>query len=233
MLGAAAAWDRPGLAELARLCLVHVRDTLLRADGAVLRTAGGVAGLLDDQAAVADAFAQLAQWCGEETWLHEAERVLGFVDRLVLPEGGYRDAPPGGVGLLAHTRRLLPGNAAIGEAAWRVAALTDDARWRDMAAEAERGARAEADRYGFMAAPYGALAERLVRSPVVVKVNQHVALARALWSRFDPDVVVRCVQTGVPEGAALACSGSACARPARTVEDVLAQVAALRAQPKS
>ncbi|GDX79343.1 hypothetical protein LBMAG42_11540 [Deltaproteobacteria bacterium] len=229
LLSAATAWDRPGLAELARLALLHVREHLLRADGAVLRTVGGVAGLLEDQAAVADAFAQLAQWTGDGGWLRDAERVLGFVDALVLPEGGYRDAPPGGVGLLAHTRRLLPGNAAIGEAAWRVAALTDDARWRTVAAEGERGARAEADRYGFMAAPYGALAERLAQKAVVVKVNGNEALFRALWARFDPDVIVRRVREGVPEGAALACSGSACARPARSIEEVQAQIAALRA----
>ncbi len=228
LLGAAAAWGRPGLAEIARLALLHVRDHLLRDDGAVLRTEGGVAGLLEDQAAVADAFAQLAQWSGDDAWLRDAERVLGFVDQLALPEGGYRDATPGGVGLLTHTRRLLPGNAAIGEAAWRTATLTDDARWHDIAKHAARGARAEADRYGFMAAPYGALAERLAARAVIVKVNENEPLLHALWACFDPDVVVRRVRDGVGEGAALACSGTACARPARTLDDVRKQIDALR-----
>ena len=228
LLAASAAWDRPGLAELARLALVHVRDRLLEASGAVRRTEGGVAGLLEDQAAVADSFAQLAQWSGDASWCKLAERVLAFADTLSLESGGFRDAPGGGVGLLAHVRRLLPGNAALGEAAWRVAGLTGDARWWAMARHALAGARSEADRYGFMAAPYAALAERMAGTQVVVKVAANEALLRGLWAGFDPDGVVRAVHDGVPEGMALACTAAACARPVGTVAGVREQVSSLR-----
>jgi uncharacterized protein YyaL (SSP411 family) len=224
---AACAWDRPGLAALALAAMTHVRDQLVGEDGAVLRNAGGVAGLLEEQAAVADAAAVMGQFTGDAAWIELAGRVLGFADSLALAEGGFRDGPAGGIGLLRFPRRLLPPNAALGEAAWRLAALTDDPRWSRLAAEASRGATLEADRYGFMAAPAAALAERLGGRTVVVKVRDNPALLAELWGRVDPGVVVRRVHDG-PEGAALVCSARACSRPVGRVADVLEQVSLLR-----
>ncbi len=229
LLRAACALDRPGLAEMARAAMTLVLEKLVRADGAVRRTLEGEAvGLLEDQAAVADALAQLAQYTGDDAWLDAAERVLSFAEGLALPEGGFRDAPGGGVGRLVYARRLLPGNAALGEAAWRVFNLTDTPRWRDLADAASRGASVEADRYGFMAAPAAALAERLGRRAVVVKVAGNEALLCGAWTLPDPDMLVRRVVDGVPAGKALACSGSACARPVATVGELARQVASLR-----
>jgi uncharacterized protein YyaL (SSP411 family) len=186
-----------------------------------------VAGLLEEQAAVADAAAVMGQFTGDAAWIELAGRVLGFADSLALAEGGFRDGPAGGIGLLRFPRRLLPPNAALGEAAWRLAALTDDPRWSRLAAEASRGATLEADRYGFMAAPAAALAERLGGRTVVVKVRDNPALLAELWGRVDPGVVVRRVHDG-PEGAALVCSARACSRPVGRVADVLEQVSLLR-----
>lgn len=227
-LRAAAALGRPGLAELAHAALGHVRDHLVDADGRVRRSAESDAvGLLEDQAAVADAFAQLGAWTGDDAWLRLAARVLAATDGLRVAQGGFRDAPAGW-GLLAHVRRPLPANAALGEAAWRLAALTDDARWRAVAEEAARGAHAEADRYGFMAAPAAALQERLAARTITVKVASNPELLAQAWALDDPDLVVRRVASGVPAGAALACSGQACARPATTLDELRRQVAGLR-----
>ncbi len=228
LLLAAVRWDRPGLGELALTALCHVRDQLVRADGAVLRSVGGFAGLLEDQAAVADAFAKAGQYTGDEAWFTAAARLLAFAETLALKEGGFRDRPAGGEGLLAHARRLLPPNAALGEAAWRLHALTDDPRWKDLAAAASAGATVEADRYGFMAAPAAALAERLGRPAVVVKVHGDDGLFRDAVALGDPEVLVRRAESGVPAGRALACSGRACARPVATAGELRGQIEQLR-----
>lgn len=229
LVQAACAWDRPGLGVLAESAMMYVRENLVDADGAVFRNATGVAGLLEEQAAVADAAAVMAQYTGDDNWLELAARVLAHAEGLALAEGGFRDAPTGGIGLLRFSRRLLPPNAALGEAAWRLAALTDEPRWLRLAAVASRGATLEADRYGFMAAPAAALAERLEARPVVVKVHNNPALLSALWGVPASAMLVRRVNAGVPAGKALACSGRACGRPVETVLDVLEQVRQLRA----
>ena len=229
LLRAACAWNRPGLAVLAETAMRHVRDHLVDADGAVRRTGDGVRGLLEEQAAVGEAAAQLAQYTGDDAWLELAARVLGWAEGLQLAEGGFRDAPAGGIGLLRFPRRLLPPNAALGEAAWRLAALTDEPRWSALALAASRGASLEADRYGFMAAPAAALEERLAAKAVVVKVNDDGALFSALWNTPDPAILVRRANADVPAGRAMACSGRACARPAATVAEVLESVGQLRA----
>lgn len=229
LVRAACVWNRPGLAVLAETAMAHVRDHLVDADGGVHRTRGGVVGLLEEQAAVADAAATLGQYTGDPAWLELAARVLGHAEGLALPEGGFRDAPPGGFGLLRFPRRLLPPNAALGEAAWRLAALTDEPRWLALAKAASRGASLEADRYGFMAAPAAALEERLAAKTVVVKVNDHPALLAELWNAADPALIVRRVEADVPAGRALACSGRACARPVATAAEVHESIRQLRA----
>lgn len=224
---AAAAWKRPGLAGLALASLARVR-TRIREDGAVLRNDGGVYGLLDEQAHVAEAFACAFQFTSDESWAIDAGRVLGFAETLHVPEGGFRDAPAGGVGLLREIRRPLLGNAALGEAAWRLAALTDNARWTTLAKNALEGAEIEAGRYGFMASPAAALRQRLERPAVVVKVCANDALFSALWIEPDPELLVRVVANGVSPGSALACSGAACARPTESLDEVRRHVGMLR-----
>ena len=224
---AAAAWNRPGLAGLALAALAYVRDRV-RADGAVLRNEAGVYGLLDEQAHVTEAFAVAAQWTGDSAWLAAAERVLAFAESLAIP-GGFRDGPAGGVGLLREIRRALPGNAALGEAAWRVHVLTDNPRWLDLAKAALEGAEAEARRYGFMAAAAGALRERVDAKGVVIKVSRNDLLFREMWCEPDPDLWVRRGSDGVSAGHALACSGAACARPTADVAELRRHVAMLRA----
>lgn len=225
---ASAQWNRPGLAGLALAALAYIRDRL-RDDGAVLRNESGVYGLLDEQAHVAEAFALAAQWTGDAAWLETAERVLGFAESLRLDQGGFRDAPAGGVGLLREVRRPLPGNAALGEAAWRVGVLTENPRWQDLAVTALDGAEREAARYGFMATPAAALAERLKQKAVLVKVKDNDTIFRAAWCDPDPALLVRKVSEGVSIGQALACSGKACARPSADWDEVRGYIGMLRA----
>ncbi len=223
---AAARLGRPGLAGVARM-VMEALATRVDADGAVSRLEGGAVGLLEDQALVAEAAVACGAWTGDKAWLDLAGRCLRWADANLRLASGYRDVVEGGVGPMRQARRPLIANAALGEAAWRCFALTGDEAQRAIAEHARDGALAEAVRYGFMAAPAAALAERMARRPVVAKCNGP-AMRDALWNAPDPDLVVRLVTEGTPPGTALACSPSACARPSTDVAEVLRHAASLR-----
>jgi uncharacterized protein YyaL (SSP411 family) len=230
LVRSAATWARPGLHAVA----VQVGETLLARhvaeDGAVQRTVGGVVGLAEDQAGVAEGLMALWQSTGEARWGDAAGRVLGWARReLAHPAGGYADAPVGELGLSRLRRRPLHQNAALGEAAWRMGALTGDPAWRTMAEEAATAALQEADRLGFMAAPAAALRERLDAATVVVKLRDVPALRDALLADPDPDLLARVVSDGLPPGTALACGAQACARPTGDLEELRRHVRQLRA----
>lgn len=226
---AAAAWGRPGLRAIA----VRVGETLLAEhvaeDGAVRRTKGGVVGLAEDQAGVAEGFLALWQATGEARWRDGAVRVLDWARReLAHPAGGFVDARPGAIGLTRLTRRPLHQNAALGEAAWRLGALTGAPAWREMAEAACLAALQEADRYGFMGAPAAALRERLDHKTVVVKVRDNRALLDTFLADPHPDVLALAVDTELSPGTALACGPTACARPSADQAEIRRFVEQLR-----
>ncbi|MBM4393102.1 MAG: thioredoxin domain-containing protein [Deltaproteobacteria bacterium] len=226
LLRASARLGRPGLAGVARMAMAEVA-TLVDGEGVVSRLAGGARGLLDDQALVAEAAVACGAWTGDDAWLGLADRCLRWTEANLRLPSGYRDVVEGGVGAMRQARRPLLANAALGEAAWRLFALSGDEGHRAIAEHARDGALAEAVRYGFMAAPAAALAERMARRPVVAKCNG-ATMRDALWNAPDPDLVVRLVHEGTPPGTALACSPSACARPSTSVAEVLRHAASLR-----
>lgn len=227
LVRAGCAWGRPGLLDLARRT-GHSLFALIAADGAVQRTAGGIVGLAEDQAAVADGLLVLAQLDAGGPWLETATQVLAWARaHLEDARGGFVDSRACEEGLLRLPRRSLHANAALGEVAWRLAAMTGEGQWREMANTASETALSEGDRYGFMAAPAAALAERLTRTPIVVKVNDD-ALFQRLFGALDAEVVTMRVRDGTPAGRALACGPRSCAVPTSDVEEIRRQVTTLR-----
>jgi uncharacterized protein YyaL (SSP411 family) len=247
LVRASAVWERPGLAALA-LRAGHTLLGRVEADGRVLRTPGGVSGLLQEQADVADGFLALFQTTGDPRWQEAAGRVLGWArTALAAPQGGFHDRLPDGIGLLRHPRRGIHANAAIADAACRYAALASEPAWNDVAREAAAAALAESEGWGLLAAPAAAAAERAARTVVVVKVGCPMAsgtnpalprpgvdagadVLRALLADPRPDVLAVAVREGsTPDGHAQACSSAACARPSADLARVRADIDALRA----
>lgn len=178
---------------------------------------------------MAEGLLALWQATGEERWRGPAVRVLDWARReLRHPAGGFVDARPGGIGLTRLTRRPLHQNAALGEAAWRLGALTGDASWREMAEAACLAALQEAERYNFMGAPAAALRERLDHKVVVVKVRANRALLDAFLADPHPDVLALAVDADLAPGTALACGPTACARPTTELAEVRRFVEQLR-----
>ncbi len=220
----AAAWGRPGLAGLAR----EVGERLLAREegGRILRAPGGVAGLLSDQAEVAEGWLHLWQHTGDVRWRDAAVRALTWArDTLAAPTGGCFDAPAGGPGLLRHRRRPMLANAAYAEACWRLGALTGDRAWLDVARGAADAALAEGEAFGFMAANAAAIRERLDAPVVVVKTWRAPALRDAFLADGHASVLALALDAaeagrlGLREGHAMACSLAACARPTGSLDE--------------
>lgn len=226
LVRAAAAWGRPGLRATALAVGHSLLESHVDPDGAVRRCRNGVVGLLEDQAGAATGLLALWQATGDPIWRDAVARVLGWTDReLRCEEGGYFDGRAGGLGLTRTRRRPLHGNAALATVALRFALLSGDATWREIAERAATGAMCEAERYNFMAAPAAAAWELLQRPPVVVKVNANPALLERVLA--DPMILGLASAEGVA-GTAQACTSSACARPARTADELDAAIRSLR-----
>lgn len=232
-----AALGRPGLIGVARVAAEHLL-TLVDEDGRVRRHKNGISGLLEDQVQVAEGLRAVGDAFGETSFTSAAITILewawthmhvdgagGLWDRE--PEAG--DAPA--VGRLRHVRRNVVGNAAFSSLATRLAA-THGPPWAERAAETARIALEESEDWGFFAAPAGAAAERVLAQPVVIKV------ATSGWplppllihglADPHPDHIWVGVRDAVPAGMAMACSGSACARPTADLATLLQSIAALR-----
>lgn len=225
LVRAAAAWGRPGLAAVAEV----VGRTLLgrvEPEGRVVR-AGSVAGLLDDQVQVADAFLALGAWTGAPEWFDAAGRCLGWaLEHLAAPEGGFLDRVPDGPGRLGLPRRPMLGNAAAALVAGRYAALAGELAWRTRAIGAAEAALREAHGWRHMAAAAAMAWERVSRPVVVVKVHDRLDLLATFLADPHPQVLARAVRgaeaeaAGVPAGRAQACTALACGRPAEDAESV-------------
>ncbi|MES2638854.1 MAG: DUF255 domain-containing protein [Myxococcota bacterium] len=234
LVRAAAAWDRPGLAGLARQ-VGEALLTRLDADGRIVRAPGGVAGLLTDQAEVAEGWLHLWQHTGDPRWRDASVRALTWArDTLGAPEGGCYDAPTG-PGLLRQRRRSMVGNTAFAEACWRLGVLTGSREWLTTAGAAADTALAEGEAWGFMAANACAVRERIDRPAVTVKVWRGPLLLREILSDAHADVLglaldaAEAERLGLQEGAAMACTLAACARPSGDLGEVRRSIKGLLA----
>lgn len=241
LVRAAAAWERPGLGALA-LRVGELLRARIDPAGCVSRTGAGIGGLLSDQAEVAEALLSLHQYTGDRRWRDDAARAVGWAAaHLRSPDGGFYDRLPGGLGLLRHPRRPLIGNALLAEVCWRLGALgagasgagASGARWGELAGEAAAAALGEAENWGFLAANAACAAERIARPPVVVKVCESPALLAAFLADAHPEVMAVAIgrDEGVAPGHAMACSGSACARPGADLAELRRGVRMLMGRP--
>jgi uncharacterized protein YyaL (SSP411 family) len=178
-----------------------------------------VSGLLVDQAEVAEGWLHLWQHTGDTRWRDAATRALTWArQHLGAPDGGAFDAA-GGPGLLRHRRRPLQGNATYAEACWRLGALSGERDWLTTARAAADAALAEGEAWGFMAANAAAIAERLDRPAIVVKVWRGDALLQSVLADAHANVLGLALDApeaerlGLQPGHAMACTPAACARP--------------------
>jgi uncharacterized protein len=153
--------------------------------------AGGamVADLLGDVAS--DLAASLDAY---ETGLHPgalggAKRMaMTLRDRLEDPEaGGFFDTPgrPTEPGRLSRRERPIEENALAADGLLRLAALSGEDEWRELALRALRGFVGEYRQWGQFAASYANAVARALAEPLVVTVvgPEDDALATALWRR--------------------------------------------------
>jgi hypothetical protein len=239
LVTAAAVLERPGLLGLARRVGTTLLDEHVEADGRVVRLGSGaategerIAGLLEDQVEVAGGFLALAGALGDGPWLDAARRCLEWAwSRLPAPEGGCLDREAGGIGRLKVGRRPMLANAGLAVVSWRLGARLDGATWLPRAREAAGAAMIEAADWGFMGAAAAGATARVAAEPVLLKVRDDRLLS-ALLADPRPRLVVVAVSgeaaADVPEGAVLACTSTACARPARSLVEVEAALEMLR-----
>ncbi len=232
LVATAGALGRPGLVGVARGVVEHL-CTLVDADGRVTRHVGGVAGLLEDQVHVAEGFVAVGRALAEPAWFERAAGVLGWAwAQLKVEDGGLWDRAPGVAGRLRHVRRNVHGNAAFAKVAGTLGDLVGGP-WPARADEAAAAALAESDDWGFFAAPAAQAAERRAARRVVIKVASPgwplpPLLLQGLGEPH-PECTWVGVREGVPDGKAMACSGSACARPTAEPAELAAAIRALRA----
>jgi hypothetical protein len=179
-----ALFDRPEWVEAARSAATLLVDVHLGADGRadrLVRTsrdgvAGRPAGVLEDQADVAEGLLALAAATGEEVWMHRAGALLDAVlDRFVEPSGGFFDTADDAERLVRRPRDPTDGATPSGASAaagalLAYAALTGSLRHREAAERALAGAAALARRAPRFAGWWLAVAEALADGPREVAV---------------------------------------------------------------
>jgi uncharacterized protein YyaL (SSP411 family) len=164
MLRAGTVLGDEGAADHGLRTLARLRDERL-AEDAVAHTAGGVAGLLDDQVQVAAAALDAYETGGVDAWLGWAERLM---DRVW---ADYWDEAGGGLSDTARGRGPEPGllpapakpiedaptpsaNGVAGIVAARLHELTGAARWRERGEALVRAFAGRAGELGLYAATY-------------------------------------------------------------------------------
>jgi uncharacterized protein YyaL (SSP411 family) len=136
------ALDRPDYLDAARACAGFLLRALVR-DGVVLRTwkdgEAKITGFLEDIATLADALLTLYEVTGEPAWFQSARRLCDdMVERYFEPVAGFYDTAIDGDPLLVRPRTLddnaVPaGRSTAALALLRLALLTGEARWREIA----------------------------------------------------------------------------------------------------
>jgi hypothetical protein len=192
-----------------------------------------VSGLLTDQVwllrALLDAYAYEGNERHRETARGLADATLHvFAD----PEGGFIDHAnaESALGRVAIVDRPLIENAHLADALLRLAAITDDARYADVARRTLERFAPTYRRVGSFAAPYAAAVRRALDAPVVVTLigqpHDMDDFRRNARGLPDPLVVVRSftpegehrATTGFPADAprAYVCVGTTCGAPVET-----------------
>ena len=207
-------------------------------DGSLRHFDGGqddVGDLLGDLAALCVAMLDVYETGAHPHALEGARLAAQSIrDRLVDPAtGGFFDAPekPGEPGRLSRRERPIEENALAADGLLRLAALSGEDEWRELALRALRGFVGEYRQWGQFAASYANAVARALAEPLVVAVVGPADddVAGALWQRArtttDP---ARSLHRLVPERdaemlarlafppdriAAYVCIGTVCSAP--------------------
>jgi uncharacterized protein YyaL (SSP411 family) len=243
-LRAGEALDDPALRQRA-VAAARAIDTRMRdKSGALCRSDDGSGPKLPDLLGDAAAFLSLLVDLGDVT---RAVAVASRMrEQLEDPEhGGFFDTPERpALGRLTRRERPIEENALAAEALLRLAVLSGDESWRDVALRGLRSFAGEYRGWGQFAAGYANAVARALREPVsVVVVGPRTdATATALWraarTAADPDVVVlhldpsrdaaTIAERGFPRDrvAAYVCVGTACSAPLADADSLRAELSA-------
>ena len=236
--------DQPAYADLA----VRVWRTLvsrsLNEDGSVVHSLvprdgamvhAGLRGQLGDQAALARASLDLAQYRPElmSDALAVARRVVDFAVReLLSPEGSFYDSPanPNAQGMLRIRIQPIFDNCTMAEALLTMSYLADEADWRRLARSALAAFGDEYKRYREHGGPYALAVMRAEQFPdevmIVGRADEALPFVRAAHATYSPLRIVRALdperdagfisQRGYPTArlpVAFLCRGTTCSAP--------------------
>jgi hypothetical protein len=193
LLTLAAYTDDADARDAARRILGHLSDELID-EGVVIRYRDGdetgERGLLEDHARVAAAFCRAEQVLGAGGGVETARSVVDHAIETLHDGDSFRDGPATGEGLLDHPLRPIDGNVELADACLDLAALTGEARYREVARDAVAAFAGATDRLGVQVAGYGSVAARLCRPDLVVDVPDGGDLHRAALRVADHEKVV-------------------------------------------
>ena len=228
-------FDRDDLVDAARraaalLLDVHVVDGRLRRvsrDGVV----GAPAGVLEDHGDLAEGLLALHQVDGDVRWLSAAAELLDVaVARFAASDGVFYDTADDAERLVRRpqdpTDNATPsGLAATAGALTSCAALTGEARWRDVATKAVGSLAGVVTRFPRYAGWAAAVGEAQLAGPLEVAVVEAPELARLARLTTSPGAVV--VTHGDspllhdrPPAAAYVCQSFVCDAPIREPDDL-------------
>jgi hypothetical protein len=199
-----------------------------------------IAGLLGDQAWTATACLDAYEVAGRPHDLEHAKQLAAFMEEhLAAPGGGFFDTPAAheSLGLLSQRQTPVKENSIAATALVRLARLTHDDRWAQIARAALVPFRHIAESQGYFAAGYAKAVDMLLNPGAHVKIvatgwEQARTLHAAALALPLADRVVRVIDAsdaralaaeGLPSHpmpAAYACYGTLCSAPVTTPADL-------------
>jgi uncharacterized protein YyaL (SSP411 family) len=245
-----ASWTRGrgGLRERALRALDYAWDRLFTEEGGMHRYLAPegprIGGLLGEQAWMALALLDAFEVAARPQDLQRARTLVEFmIERLASDTGGFFDTPAETetLGRLSMRQKPIKENVAGAEALIRLARLTHEQRYEDIARRALAQFVDAAESQGYFAASYARAVDMLLNPGADVKIVAAAGdgagpLHLAALALPVPDRIVRIIDAGDTEAlaaealpshpapAAYACYGTLCSAPVTTPEDLLDMV---------
>ena len=248
-----ASWTRgrPDLRERALRALDFLWERLRTDDGGMARYLAPdgprIGGLLGDQAWTAAACLDAYEVAGRPQDLDRAKQLAAFMEsRLQAETGGFYDTPQGHetLGRLSSPQKPPKENAVAAMAFIRLARLTRERRYEDVARRALRQFPGIAESQSYFAAEYARAVDLLLNPGAEIRIvapaGAHAALHAAALALPVPDRIVRVIHVddvaalaaeGLPPSpapAAYACYGTLCSAPVTAPDDLFDMVAKTR-----
>ncbi|RPI23120.1 MAG: thioredoxin domain-containing protein, partial [Actinobacteria bacterium] len=196
----------------------------------------GPAGFCEDHAATAVGLFTLYQATGEERWYHEATGVTELmIERFADPAGGFFATAAGGERLITRPKNIQDNptpsdNALAAEALLMWGAYTGERQARDLLEGAVRAATLVIERHPAFAGHLLAVWATVLLGVKEVAAPGAPDLARVVWERFRPEVVLATEGTlplldGRTRGMGYVCRDMVCELPVTTPDALRAQLA--------